>query len=327
MKILYCAIDQAVPAAHGGSAHVTAVAQGLAALGHRVRALVSPGDKAPPRGAVDWVAVPPPFGSRRLRLLRSGAVRRHAEELGAEVVIERYYNFGGEGILAASRMGALAVLEVNAPVIDVPGSLKQKLDRMALIEPLRRWREWQCDHANLIVTPSVKIVPSSVPHSRDPADRVGRRHRAVSTWSGRPGAVHASPRPHPGCLRWSVSSVARSHQPRRSHQAASGSRCRHNRCRVHRRRPGARSGAASGQSPGWRDFYRTVAARRRPCVPRGRRHRRGAVRSECTPDTGAGISLVAAEDLRVHGDRSRRGGATHRASVAYRSRRTRGAAL
>lgn len=166
MRILYCAIDQAVPAAHGGSVHVMSVAHGLAALGHKVRALVSPGDAAPPRGTVEWVVAAPPFGNRRLRLLRAGAVRRHAEEFAADVVMERYYNFGGEGILAASRTGALAVLEVNAPVIDAPGSLKQKLDRISLIEPLRRWREWQCDRADLIVTPSVKIVPASVPPSR-----------------------------------------------------------------------------------------------------------------------------------------------------------------
>jgi glycosyltransferase involved in cell wall biosynthesis len=142
------------------------VATGLAALGHEVRALVSPGETSLPRGSVTWVALPPPFGERRLRLLRAGAVRRHAEEFGADVIMERYYNFGGEGILAARRTGALAVLEVNAPVIDAPGSTKQKLDRIALIEPLRRWREWQCHHADLIVTPSTKILPASVLQSR-----------------------------------------------------------------------------------------------------------------------------------------------------------------
>jgi glycosyltransferase involved in cell wall biosynthesis len=166
MKILYCAIDQRVPAAHGGSVHVTAVANGLAALGHQVRALVSPGDAAPPRGSVSWVGLPPPLGDRRLRLLRAGAVRRHAVEFGADVIMERYYNFGGEGMLAARRTGALAVLEVNAPVIDAPGSLKQRLDRLAIVEPLRRWRDWQCDRADLIVTPSAKILPASVPESR-----------------------------------------------------------------------------------------------------------------------------------------------------------------
>ncbi len=44
MKFLYCAIDQTVPGTTGGSVHVTAVAEGLAALGHDVHVLVTPGD-------------------------------------------------------------------------------------------------------------------------------------------------------------------------------------------------------------------------------------------------------------------------------------------
>jgi len=43
MKILYSAIDQTVPGTKGGSTHVQAVAEGLAALGHEVTALVTPG--------------------------------------------------------------------------------------------------------------------------------------------------------------------------------------------------------------------------------------------------------------------------------------------
>ena len=46
-EVLYSAIDQTVPAAHGGSVHVTAVAEGLAALGHEVHVLASPSDAAP----------------------------------------------------------------------------------------------------------------------------------------------------------------------------------------------------------------------------------------------------------------------------------------
>jgi glycosyltransferase involved in cell wall biosynthesis len=93
-------------------------------------------------------------------------VRRQAEEFAADVIMERYYNFGGEGILAARRMGRLAVLEVNSPVVEAAGSTKERLDRLALVEPLRRWREWQCRRADLIVTPSAAILPASVPPSR-----------------------------------------------------------------------------------------------------------------------------------------------------------------
>jgi len=166
VRILYSAIDQSVPAAHGGSVHVTSVAQGLSALGHEVHVLASPGDTAFPVGPVTWWPLRPPFGDRRLRLLRAGAVARRAQALKPDVVIERYYNFGGEGILAARKVGATAVLEVNAPVADHPGSMKQRLDRLLLVQPLRRWRDWQCAHADLIVTPSTRILPSQVPAGR-----------------------------------------------------------------------------------------------------------------------------------------------------------------
>ena len=164
MRILYSAIDQSVPAAHGGSVHVTAVAEGLAELGHEVHVLVSPGDEGVvPSGRAHWFALPPPLGSRRLRLLRARAVISRARHFRPDAVIERYYNFGGEGILAAADVGALAVLEVNAPVVDHPGSLKGKVDRALIVEPMRRWRDWQCRRADVIVTPSAKIIPADVP--------------------------------------------------------------------------------------------------------------------------------------------------------------------
>ncbi len=167
MKILYSAIDQTVPDAHGGSVHVRSVAEGLSALGHEVHVLASPGRLgAFPKGPVTWWSLPPPFGDRRLRLLRARKVLDRARSLNPDVIIERYYNFGGEGILAARRIGALAVLEVNAPVVDYPGSPKQWVDRLLVVQPFRRWREWQCRAADLIVTPSLRIIPEEVPPSR-----------------------------------------------------------------------------------------------------------------------------------------------------------------
>jgi glycosyltransferase involved in cell wall biosynthesis len=167
MKILYAAIDQTVPAAHGGSVHVASVAEGLSALGHEIHVLASPSPSAPfPKGGARWHALSPPLGNRRLRLLRTRAVLECARRLRPDIVMERYYNFGGEGMLAARSVGAVAVLEVNAPVVDYPGSLRRRLDRLMLIEPLRRWRDWQCRVADLIVTPSAKILPEHVHPSR-----------------------------------------------------------------------------------------------------------------------------------------------------------------
>jgi glycosyltransferase involved in cell wall biosynthesis len=166
MKILYAAIDQRVPAAHGGSVHVTSVAEGLAVLGHEVHAVTQQSDQPFPSGRVRWWPMGPPFGIRQLRLLRSSAVRRLARTIRPDVVIERYYNFGGEGILAARRAGAAAVLEVNSPVVDDPWSAKQLVDALLLVQPMKRWREWQCRAADLIVTPSARILPDWVPSER-----------------------------------------------------------------------------------------------------------------------------------------------------------------
>lgn len=166
MRILYCAIDQTVPGTKGGSVHVAAVAEGLAALGHDVTTLVSSGDGSFPQGRVRWIAMAPPLGARQLRWLRRSAVQRVARESRADAVIERYYNFGGEGIATAKSTGAKAVLEVNAPVIDFAGSPKALLDRALIVQPMRRWRERICARADLIVSPSAAILPADTPRHK-----------------------------------------------------------------------------------------------------------------------------------------------------------------
>ena len=163
MRILYSAIDQRVPGTKGGSVHVTGVANGLAALGHDVHVLVSPGDGPFPDGPVAWIAMEPPLGAQQLRWARRGAVSRIATRLRPDVVMERYYNFGGEAILHARGLGARAVLEVNAPVIDYPGSTKALIDKALIVRPMQRWRERLCTAADLIVTPHAAILPRATP--------------------------------------------------------------------------------------------------------------------------------------------------------------------
>lgn len=141
--------------------HVMAVADGLSALGHEVHALVTPGGDLP-RGRATWISMAPPLGRKELRWALAGRVRRLAAEIHPDVIIERYYNFAGEGIATAAETGALAVLEVNAPVIDHPGSLKRVVDRLLLVEPMRRRRERMCAQADIIVTPEPAILPPSV---------------------------------------------------------------------------------------------------------------------------------------------------------------------
>lgn len=193
MRILYCATDQTVPGTNGGSVHVTAVAEGLAALGHDVHALVTPGGTFP-QSAVTWVAMPPPWGRKELRWAMESSVRQVAARFRPHVIMERYYNFGGEGVGTARRMGATAVLEVNAPVIDYPGSTKAIVDRMLLVEPMRRWRERLCARADVIVTPSAAILPPSTP-----ASKVVELEWGADTVRFRPDAAGAVPfvRPAP----------------------------------------------------------------------------------------------------------------------------------
>jgi glycosyltransferase involved in cell wall biosynthesis len=166
MKILYCAIDQQVPGTRGGSVHVQAAAEGLAARGHEVHVLATLTARMPHDSRVSWHTLAPPLGAVRLRLTRAPAVLAIARSLQPDAIIERYHNFGGEGIRAASRTGALAVLEVNAPVVDYPGSPKRALDRTLIVEPMRRWRDWQCRSADLLVTPSASILPRWVSRER-----------------------------------------------------------------------------------------------------------------------------------------------------------------
>ncbi|MEO6238496.1 MAG: glycosyltransferase, partial [Vicinamibacterales bacterium] len=187
-RILYAAIDQSVPGTRGGSVHVTSVAEGLAALGHEVHVLVAPGDGPFPAGAVHWIAMAPPFGTAQLRWVRRRAVREIAERIRPDVIMERYYNFGGEGIVNAARVKALAVLEVNAPVIDYPGSSKAGVDRALLIRPMQRWRERLCSLSDVIVTPSAKILPPATPR-----EKILELEWGADTERFRPGATGPLP--------------------------------------------------------------------------------------------------------------------------------------
>jgi glycosyltransferase involved in cell wall biosynthesis len=175
MRLLYVALDQQVPGTLGGSTHVQAVAEGLARLGHEVHVAAqdlgfrfadsTDGAKRHPRSFI-LHAMAPPLGRQELRWTKRGAITRLAQEVGAEAIIERYYNFGGEGILSAKRLGVPAVLEVNAPVIDYPGSGKARLDRLLGVEPMRRWRDRICRLTDLFVTPSAAILPDWVDRRR-----------------------------------------------------------------------------------------------------------------------------------------------------------------
>jgi len=158
------ASDQRVPAPTGGSVHVLEVARGLAARGHEVHAAVAAGSPALQEapGAVRWHAVRwwPPVRFCRFRARRR--IEALARETGAEAVMERYYNFGGEGVGAAHALGLPALLEVNSPLVDHPGSLKAWIDAALVVRPMRRYRERQARHSAALVAPLLEIVPEAV---------------------------------------------------------------------------------------------------------------------------------------------------------------------
>jgi glycosyltransferase involved in cell wall biosynthesis len=130
----------------------------------------------------------PPLGSSHLRLTRAHAVSDLVARVRPDVIMERYHNFGGEAIIAAKSAGAVALLEVNAPVIDHPGSRKAWLDRALLVRPMRGWRQHLCRLADVIVTPNVAILPRGLP-----ADRVLVLEWGADTERFRPGVAGPAP--------------------------------------------------------------------------------------------------------------------------------------
>jgi glycosyltransferase involved in cell wall biosynthesis len=84
-----------------------------------------------------------------------------AFEVKPDVVMERYYNFGGEGVAAAEAIRIPSVLEVNSPVVDHPRSPKATLDAALVVRPFRRRREWMVRRAAALVAPLPEIVPPS----------------------------------------------------------------------------------------------------------------------------------------------------------------------
>jgi glycosyltransferase involved in cell wall biosynthesis len=173
VNILYVASGIPVPGTLGGSVHTLEVARGLAQRGHTVdvvactrpdvfdvAALLRPISSRYDRFRLHHIDVP-----KTLALLSAPVIMRLARALKPDIIIERYYNFAGAGILAARRLGIPSILEVNALIVDPPVVLKRRLDDL-LGGPMRRWAVAQCRMADRIVTPLHTTVPPEIPRSR-----------------------------------------------------------------------------------------------------------------------------------------------------------------
>ncbi len=176
MRILYLASGIPTPGTLGGSVHTLEVARGLAHLGHEVHVIAASRELPPYHlhlrslirlhgqsyaGFTLYHQDLP----KVLSLAGVSAVIRLARRLRPDLIMERYYNFAGAGMIAAQRLGIPTILEVNALIIDPPGVRKRQLDD-TLGGPFRRWAEQQCHWADRIITPLHTTVPASIPRSK-----------------------------------------------------------------------------------------------------------------------------------------------------------------
>ena len=185
VRILYTAVDTPVPGTHGGSVHVFELCRALGEIGHEVHLVAPPGaaaaaDETPRR---HHISRPPRF----LEWSCVDQVRAIGERVKPDVVVDRFYTFGGAGIWAARKLGTPAVLEVNSPARPYPGSWRDRLDRLSLIRPVDRWRRRVLAWSDAIYTTSAYLVPPEI------QDAVTVVTNGVDTLRFRPGPVPTGP--------------------------------------------------------------------------------------------------------------------------------------
>ncbi len=177
MRILYLAHGIPIPGHIGGSTHALEVARGLARRGHDVHLVAARSHSLPLPSAITlpWRSLgghllPIPYDGfslyyhdipKQMAIAGAWPIFSLVRALRPDVIMERYYNFGGAGIWAAHRFGIPSMLEVNALIVDPPVILKRRLDD-ALGGPMRRWATTQCQWATTIVTPLHTTIPHEI---------------------------------------------------------------------------------------------------------------------------------------------------------------------
>lgn len=165
MKILYVALKESLPGSHGGAVHIAEVAQQLARRGHRLVVVVQKRVGQVDREMRDgYEIVRVAARSNFLLFQLEPRVRALIAEFAPDVLMERYYNFSGAGVLAARHVNLPALLEVNAPMMDPPGTNKYRADKFLFGQMMRMARA-QAEGAKRIVTPLAVTVP--FPELRD----------------------------------------------------------------------------------------------------------------------------------------------------------------
>jgi starch synthase len=163
--VLYVASAIEADGSSGGATHVAEVACGLRQLGHDVRVIARAGAGSERRKLDCGTPLRVSRWRKELAMLSLRQVSREVRGFCPDVVMERFYNFAGAGVLAAHRRRIPILLEVNAPLVDPPGSLKSRLDVVAL-GAMRRWAVRQGKWSSAIVTPLATTVPPGVPRRK-----------------------------------------------------------------------------------------------------------------------------------------------------------------
>jgi len=164
VRILYVASGMEIPGSHGGSVHALELCRALSRAGHEVHLASLPPDN-PGDAAVGLDgALLHPLRTRplieQLDMFHWREVKRLAGQIGPDVIVERFYTFGGRGLIAAAQLGLPAVLEVNSPAMPYPGSLRDRLDALTLIKPIHRWRRWMLAQAQRYYATSELLLPA-----------------------------------------------------------------------------------------------------------------------------------------------------------------------
>jgi len=164
VKILYSAAGTPIPGTHGGSVHALELCRALARRGHEVHLAALP-SQAPDGADLEGVVLHPLHRALPVTLLEwtaTGELRELIVKLRPDVVVERFYTFGGAAVNAAWALDVPAVLEVNSPARDYPGSLRDRLDKLTLVRPVDRWRRRMLSRCAAIYATSRHLLPPAL---------------------------------------------------------------------------------------------------------------------------------------------------------------------
>ena len=171
-RVAYVCADPGIPVlgCKGASVHVQEVVRAMVRRGCDVTLFAARSDGPERLEGVRVVALPNPRGATLAERERAAlaanadlarALREHAP---FDVVYERYSLFSSAGMAAARDTGAVAVLEVNAPLVEEQARHRGLHDRATAQESVRR----AAGAADLVVAVSAPVARWAVAHGAAP---------------------------------------------------------------------------------------------------------------------------------------------------------------